>query len=326
MKKELFPHINQYCKQHQLIPHGSKIIVGLSGGPDSVFLLYALNSIKDAYNMSLVAAHLNHEWREEAEKDAQFCQALAQKLGIQFESQKISELNLLLKFNGSKEEIGRKARRAFFEKIKTKYEAQAIALGHHAQDQQETFFIRLVRGASLSGLCAMKPKDGDYIRPLLKINKADILAYLQINDIDYLTDPSNVSDAYLRNRIRKKVLPALEEVDARFNQNFENTLDRLQETEEFLTQLTIQTFNTITQSEAETIKIDIEQLLSLQPIMPYRVILHWLISHKVKFPLSQSFLDELIRFLLSTESKEHQLHQNWRIIKKRNWALISLSI
>jgi tRNA(Ile)-lysidine synthase len=322
MKKELFNLITQYCQDHELITPGSKIVIGLSGGPDSVFLLHFFHAIKNHYNLSLIAAHLNHEWRAEAGKDEQFCSALAQSLGITFASQKISELGLALKFNGSKEEIGRKARRHFLERVKSEYDAHVIALGHHAQDQQETFFIRLMRGSSLSGLTAMKPRDGNYIRPLLKTNKKDIISYLKEHNIEYLIDPSNESDEYLRNRIRKKVVPALAEVDSRFDQNFQNTLDRLQETESFLIQLTTGTLSKTSKTENHILKIDISQLLSLHSELRYRVIMQWLINQKVKFPASQAFLDELMRFVQSSEKKEHLMNDNWKLVKKENLAWI----
>src|SRR5579872_4562008 len=236
--KPLFQRINSYISQHNLIPPNSTIILGLSGGPDSVFLAHLLADMQKKGLCTVIAAHLDHQWRTDSANDVQFCQALAEQLGITFVSTSIDNLSLSVKFNGSKEEMGRRMRRHFFEQVKNEHEAHAIALAHHADDQQETFFIRLLRGASLTGLTGMKPHHGDYIRPLLEISKAEILDYLTAHQITYLIDPTNESDAYLRNRIRNTVIPALTATDNRFSANFMATLHRLQETEEFLDHLT----------------------------------------------------------------------------------------
>lgn len=325
MKIPLFQTIDAYSQTHNLIPPGSKIIIGLSGGPDSVYLMHYLASKQKEDALTLIAAHLDHAWRSESGNDAHFCQKLAQELGIPFISRKLSELDLNLTNNGSKEEMGRKARRYFFEQIKKDENADFIALAHHAQDQQETFFIRLIRGSSLSGLAAMKPKDGAYIRPLLEIQKTEIIKYLKEQNIAYLIDPSNESAAYLRNRIRSKVIPALKLVDHRFDQNFEISLKRLQDTEEFLQSLMQETFQHISQKQNDKITIDIEKLLTLNPVLQYRILLHWLCTEKVKFPPSQSFFDEMLRFLKTNESKEHQVHQSWSIVKNKNQTYISHS-
>ncbi len=241
----LFNKIYTYIQEKNLIPDTSTLILGLSGGPDSVFLLHVLAALRQEKNFTIIAAHLNHEWRAESLYDEQVSQELCQQLGITFISKKMSELHLNIKFNGSKEEIGRKARRTFFESMAKEYHAHAIALAHHADDQQETFFIRLMRGASLAGLAGMKAKDGLYIRPLLNIKKVEILEYLHEHNIAYAIDTSNESADYLRNRIRRSVIPALRAADERFDMNFETTHEQLQQAEDFLQELAKEAFKQI---------------------------------------------------------------------------------
>src|SRR3990172_2797015 len=125
-------------------------------------------------------------------------------------------------------------RRFFFESLVKEYNATSIALGHHADDQMETFFMRLIRGAQISGLIGMKPKNKLYIRPLLSISKAEIVNYLDENNISYMIDSTNQSDAFLRNRIRNAAIPTLKQADPRFENQFQRTLGNLQETESFL--------------------------------------------------------------------------------------------
>ena len=307
----------------KLIPEGSTIILGLSGGPDSVFLLHLLLQLKKTDHIKeVIAAHLDHEWRPDSAQDTQFCKNLAEQHGIPFETKKISELPIDLKWEGSKEKIARNARRFFLESIQQKYKADAIALGHHLQDQQETFFIRLLRGASLTGLCSMWPKYGPYIRPLLHTNKADILDYLTDHGIAYLEDPSNQYETFLRNRIRTTVIPALKAADDRFDTTFMHTLARLQETEQYLDQHAHQLFAAMSRKSDGTLEVSIDQLLAQPPIMQSRLIMLWLQQEKVQFPVTQSFIDEITRFLKQPESKKHAILPKWKLVKKRDIAWI----
>ena len=213
-------------------------------------------------------------------------------------------------------------RRHFFEKVLHEHNADAIALAHHLQDQEETFFIRLIRGSSLTGLTAMKPKHGAYIRPLLETHKIDILAWLHENNIAYATDVTNESSDYLRNRIRMNVLPALRNCDDRFETNFLATLNRLKTTEQFLEQLTQKTFNEISYIQDNQRFININQLIIIDEPLRTRVLMHWLITENVHFPITEAFLDEIIRFLQTPQGGTHNIHEQWSIIKKQNLTYI----
>lgn len=313
-------NIKHFIAKHALIERNDIIIVGLSGGPDSVFLLNFLIELQKEIPITLIVAHLNHEWRQEAAQEEQLCHKIAQKFNLHYMSAKLSELDLPFKPNGSKEEYARKARRYFFEKLARKHNATSIALAHHLQDQEETFFIRLIRGSSLTGLTAMKPRNGLYIRPLLETNKNDILNWLHAHNITYAVDASNTSPDYLRNRIRAEVLPALRACDDRFEVNFLSTLQRLTATENFLHQLAAKTFAQIACKENNTYTLNILDLLKLDPILQHRVMLHWLIAENVPFPITQAFLDEIIRFLQSPRGGTHTIHEQWKIVKKQKKA------
>lgn len=314
--------ISTYIEKHSLITQNTRIIVGLSGGPDSVFLLHLLHGLQKTLNLTIIAAHLDHQWRIDSAYDVVFCQNLAQSLGIEFVCAKASELQTSIKFNGSQEEVGRKLRRHFLEQVRQQYNADFIALGHHAQDQQETFFLRLMRGTTLSGLVSMRPKNGFYIRPLLITNKTEIVAYLKQRNIAYLHDSTNDSDLYLRNRIRSKVLPALELCDGRFNANFERTLKSLQETEDFLMRLTTQTFNTITHFDGATYNLAIAAFFALDPILQNRILMHWLITEQVSYTPTETFLHEIKRFLSNKKHNEHTMHHLWSLHKDSGYASI----
>ncbi|OGB83006.1 tRNA lysidine(34) synthetase TilS [candidate division TM6 bacterium RIFCSPHIGHO2_12_FULL_32_22] len=306
-------NIKEYIKSNNLVQPNSTILVGLSGGPDSVCLLHILFSLKDELNLNLVAAHLDHEWRTESSKDAEFCKKLCDKLDIKLIVEQASNLDKEFKDVGSKEDLGRKMRRYFFEESAKKVCANFIALGQHLQDQEENFFIRLIRGTSLSGLTGIKAKDGIYIRPLIDIKKEEILNYLKKHNLEFVTDVSNIDEAYLRNRIRKKVIPALNECDSRFDENFLRTLHKLQEADTFIEK--------IVENYIEE-NLDIKKLLSLDNYLQKRILLRWLINSKVQFNISESFLDEILKFLKSEHGGKHQLHEEWFIEKKQNFANI----
>jgi len=318
----MYQNIEHFIATHALIERNQKIVVGLSGGPDSVFLLYFLASLQSTHNITLIAAHLNHEWRPESSQEQQDCQALAHALHIPFVTTKRSELSASFKHNGSQEEYGRKLRRYFFEKVLNEHNADSIALAHHAQDQEETFFIRLIRGSSLTGLTAIKAKNGHYIRPLLETHKTDILDWLHKQNILYATDKTNDLPDYLRNRIRIEVLPALRKCDERFEINFLTTLNRLKSTELFLERLTQKTFDEISSTDHNQRIINIPQLLNTDEALHHRIVLHWLITENVSFPLSQAFFDEIIRFLKTPHGGTHSIHQNWSLIKKQKTAFL----
>lgn len=313
--------IERFIQEHYLISPEQTIVIGLSGGPDSIFLLHYLKQWQKKYKLTLIAAHLNHAWRPEAADDARFCQKAADALGIPFVSQTIAELDITIKDNGSKEAMGRTARRYFLEKVADRYEADTIALAHHKDDQEETFFIRLLRGASLTGLCGMRPQHGRYIRPLLSVSKQDILQWLDEHTIAYLQDPTNADDSFLRNRIRNQLMPLLRTIDDRADQNIIKAIGHLQQADQLLAKLASYTFDQLAtlDEETNTYGIDIAPFLHLDSAMQYRVLVHWLSKQKVPFPVSQGFFDEVIRFCKhACCSKEHAIHQHWTLKTKEN--------
>lgn len=323
MKKNqaLLEKIEQFVSTHSLVPADSTVVLGLSGGPDSAFLLHLLaNVCRPQKNITLIAAHLDHGWRPDSHTDVAFCRELTQQYDVPFVSAHAQEFVNQVKQTGSQEEMGRNLRRLFLQKVRAEHNAEYIALAHHAQDQQETFFIRLIRGTTLSGLIGMKPKDGVYIRPLLEINKADIIDFLDIHNIAYLIDPTNISDSFLRNRIRNSVLPALNEVDKRFDANFLRTHHHLQEAEQFLEKHTQKLFTDIATEKDSTWFINIKKLSIIDPFMQRRIIMHWLIIENVPFTPTEQFLAEIDKFLFHSQSRSHQLHETWSMQLEGDFA------
>jgi len=298
-----------------LIKSHQTILVALSGGPDSVCLLHQLKALQKEYNLTLLAAHLNHEWRgSKADQDQEFCKSLCQELNIPFFSARLSELKDLPAYNGSKENYARHARRKFLEDLAHVHKANAIALAHHQDDQLETFFIRLIRGCSLAGLIGMKPQQDLYIRPLLHCSKQHILEYLEKNNITFTLDASNDSDEFLRNRLRKHVIPTLIKTDARAEKNILELMKHVEQAEAYLHEHTQYIITQISTLQG----YDTKAFLAYPLYMQYRMIMQLLIQHKIPITLRQSFLDECIRFLHNQKSISHKIHHSWALVKARH--------
>ena len=292
-----------------LLNNHTKIIVGLSGGPDSVYLLHKLVAYARNRNCTIVAAHLDHQWQESSQIAAQLCQTICNDMQVQLVTKKLSELKFEPKWNGSKEELGRNARRFFLESLAHEINATAIALAHHQQDQQETFFIRLFRGSSLTGLVGIVPTDGLYIRPMLHLTKQQILQFLHTNNIAYYTDQTNTSDIYLRNRIRNHVIPSCIAADSRFEKNLSSTMQQLAKTNDFITKISQTTLSQIRCGK----NINRDVFLTLHAVLQEKILLLLLIEHDIIFTPSQKFFAEIIRFLKTAKSSTHTINQHCTI-------------
>ncbi len=294
------------------IPHNSTLIVGFSGGPDSVCLLKILSNLQQSHNLRIIAAHLDHEWRENSSQDATWCADFCKQYpNITFVSKTASQLDFTAKPNGSKEETGRQLRRYFFAQCSELFQADHIVLAHH---QIETFFIRLTRGSSVTGLGAMRMQDGLYLRPLLHITKQDILNYLTKSNTPFLTDPTNTDTVFLRNRIRKNLVPVLDTIDTRLQKNIIACIDHMQSTDDLLQEITNQKIKELSTSEG----IHITEFLKLHEILQHRIIMHLLIATHKPYTPSKALFNEIIRFLRSGKHNQHQLFAALLITKNKS--------
>ena len=213
-----------YINRYNLIAEGDKLVLALSGGIDSMVLADLLLKAK----VKFVAAHCNFHLRgEESDGDDWFVRKFAEKLGIQclvkhFETEKYAA-----KYGISIEMAARDLRYAWFEQLRQQLGYDKIAVAHHADDQAETFFINLLRGAGLNGLKGMKPQNGVIIRPLLWASREQIRKYAVENHIVWREDHTNVESVYLRNRIRNQLLPVFDELQPKARQGLYKSLEHL---------------------------------------------------------------------------------------------------
>ena len=196
---------------------GDRVVVAVSGGPDSVALLHVLYELRDELNIELIVAHLDHKMRPDSQKDAQFVAELAESLKLLLISEAIDVPALLQAERLSPEEGARIARYRFLAEAAREQQANVVALGHTLNDRVETFFINLLRGAGLEGLAGMPPArcecDIRYVRPLIACSRDEILRFLRERKLRYREDPTNRDLRYFRNRVRWELLPLLQNLN-----------------------------------------------------------------------------------------------------------------
>lgn len=206
-KTKIQTRFRENIQNNKLIEKNDTIIVGASGGPDSQFLIYLLNSIKDEYKLKIILAHLNHLHRKEAINDENLVKETAHKLNLEFSVKRASMDDYAKTHKISAEDAGRRLRYEFFNQLASQYENSKIAIAHNKNDQAETLLMRMIRGTGLDGMVAMDFRNGNIIRPILSFSKDEIISYLDSNLIAYAIDKTNLSNDYTRNYIRNQIIP-----------------------------------------------------------------------------------------------------------------------
>ena len=220
--------VRHFVGTHRLFHRGDTIIVGVSGGPDSVALIHILNRLRFEMGLQLHMAHFNHHLRPSAGTDQKFVEQLARRLNVPLTVGHWPRPQSIRK--GSLEERAREKRFDFLRRLALKINAQSIALAHTQNDLAETVLMRILRGAGLQGLRAILPartiEGVEIIRPLLTVTRGDIENYLKKNKLSFRTDPTNRQTQYFRNKIRLKLLPLLEK---EYNKNIRSVLANVSE-------------------------------------------------------------------------------------------------
>lgn len=216
-------------KKYELIKNGDTIVMGVSGGPDSMTLLNVLLNIKEKINIDykIVVAHINHGIRKEADEETEYVKNFCREHGIEcfIKKEKVEQLAKMQKIGT--EEAGRKLRYDFFDEVLEKVNANKIATAHNSNDNSETVLMNILRGSGTSGLKGIEAKrDEKFIRPLIEISRKEIEEYCKINKLDPRYDKTNNENIYTRNKIRNILIPLIEE---EFNPNIVNSLNRLSE-------------------------------------------------------------------------------------------------
>lgn len=223
--------VSAYIRRHDLLADGDAVLVALSGGADSVALLLCMQAL--GYDVR--AAHVNFHLRGAAsDADERFVRELCRRRGVQLFTRHFDTAAEARRTGESIEMAARRLRYDWFAELLKAGTARRVAVAHHREDNTETFFLNLLRGAGLHGLTAMAPRRGDVIRPLLATSRAEIEQYLNEEGQDYVTDETNYDVAYRRNNLRHAVLPRLRAINPSFDATLAQTLAALREADTVL--------------------------------------------------------------------------------------------
>ena len=212
-------------KRYNLIQGGDKLVLGVSGGPDSISMLNILNEIKEEWQFQIYVAHINHMIRKEADDDEIYVQQYCEKNNIQFFVKRVNVQEIANIQKTGTEEAGRNIRYEFFEEVLQKVGANKIAIAHNKNDKIETIVMNLLRGSGLSGLKGIEPiRERRIIRPLIECERQEIEQYCEQYKLEPRIDKTNFENDYTRNKIRNIVIPYIKN---EFNPNIIETMDRL---------------------------------------------------------------------------------------------------
>lgn len=275
---ELKNRVLGFIKKYELIKYGEKIVLGVSGGPDSIFMLDILNKLKINKDLEfeLVVAHVNHMIRQEANEDEQYVIDFCKKNNIQCFTKRIDVLNYANNKKVGTEEAGRILRYQFFDEILKNEKAQKIAIAHNKNDKAETIIMNLLRGTGVTGLKGIEPvRENKYIRPILEIDRKEIEEYCTYNKLEPRIDKTNFENMYTRNKVRNIIIPYIKE---EFNPNIIDTINRLSEVvteeNEFLENLAKREFENIVVSKKENeIVLDLKMFKELDEVIQKRIVL-----------------------------------------------------
>lgn len=278
LNKKMKQKVINTIKKYNLIKNKDKIVLGVSGGPDSISMLNILNEIKNEENIKfeIYVAHINHMIRKEAIIDEKYVEKYCKKNDIKCYIKRINVLQMANEKRIGTEEAGRKARYEFFEEVMQKTDSNKIAVAHNKNDKIETIIMNLLRGSGLSGLKGIEPiRDNKFIRPLIECERQEIEQYCEENKLEPRIDKTNFENEYTRNKIRNIVIPYIKQ---EFNPNIIKTLCRLSDVataeSDYVDKQTQKTYNQILIEKTDKyIKINLKKFNEQEKVIKGRLIL-----------------------------------------------------
>ena len=264
-------------KKYELIKSGDNIVLGISGGPDSICMLYILNSLKKDLNFNIYVAHINHMLRENAKLDEEYVKNTCEKLNITVYIKHIKIKEIAEKEKRGIEETGRKVRYKFFEEILRKTNSNKIATAHNLNDSIETIILNIIRGTGISGLAGIEPiRENKFIRPLIECERKEIEEYCKLNKLEPRIDESNYENKYNRNKIRNICIPYLQkELNSNVIKNISRLTEIANEEQKYIEKNVEKSFNKICIENTENkIILDLKMFVKEELVIKRRLILY----------------------------------------------------
>lgn len=315
----LINKVKETINKYSMISEGEHVLAALSGGPDSVCLLHILSELRDEYKIKLSALYIDHRLRpEETTFEIDFCKKICDSLNIALFSKTI-DVESFAKTEGlNKQEAARELRyRAFYETA-GELKADKIALGHNRDDQAETVLIRLIRGSGTSGLSAIPPVRGKIIRPLIDIERAEIEDFLDKLNVSFVVDSSNLTDRYLRNKIRHVIMPEIKKINPAAIKIISRTSDIFRDEERYFDILVTKSLmKLISRKNDYSIELFTTPMEILDTVILRRVLRRAIDATKGLKGISFLHIEDIIKLLKSGRSGDRIfLPNNIRVIKK----------
>lgn len=296
--------VEQTIAKYNMIDDTDKILVGLSGGADSIFLTVMLNRI---YNGRVVCCHINHQIRDEADYDMNFCEQFCKQNDIEFHCIVVDAVEYSTKNKLSLELGARELRYKQFNKIKSDTNCTKIATAHNLSDSTETVLFNLARGTGVQGLCGIPKVRDDIVRPIIEISKPDIVTYLEDNGIKYVVDKTNYDNYYARNNIRNTIVPQLKQVNSNVEMNISNTTIILSEIQQYINKVATDVY-------AKSIidnQLDLTDIYDIDVAVKREVIAIYLKEQKIS--VSFELINSIIIGMEQTQNYKQQVSSNLMI-------------
>lgn len=294
------------------------VVVGLSGGADSVALTHMLKFQKEK-NINVIACHLNHNLRgQESIRDCNFVKDICNKWHIQLIVEEVNLKELSLKTGKGLEECGRDCRYDLFERVRAQYNAQYIATAHTLSDNLETILFNMSRGCGLNGLCGIPTTRGKIVRPILNLTRNDIEDYCKKNNLEYVVDSTNLTLDYTRNKIRHIIIPELRNINSNLEGNVSRLVKSIKEDLDFIESETIKQYELC---RFKNNSLNLSNFFNLHKSIQKRIILMFLSNNNLE--ISEKYVSSILSIIYSKYGK-FNIAKNKFIVFKDN--ILSLNI
>lgn len=307
MSRKIEHKLQRYIEKHELLKKGDEVVIGVSGGADSMMLFHYLYSHQEQYGIQIKVAHVHHGIRQEAEGDALYVEEVCKRWKVPFYRHNCNIKELAKTRQMSEEEVGREERYNFF--ISLLNHNGKIATAHNMNDQAETLMMRFIRGTDIKGLGGISPKRGEIIRPLLCLTRDEIESYCKAYDLNYKDDHTNFLPIYTRNKIRLQCMPYIQkELSPGVIRTLGEHSELYREEEDFLREHTEGLFKACSNMENDTIQLQIQLLKTYHSYMQKRIIMLaiYTFTHHGK-NITSKHIESVVGLLYGQSGKEVHL-------------------
>lgn len=317
--------VENYIDTHHMLDGVQNVIAGISGGPDSMCMLHILQKLREKYKYRLMAVHVHHGIRgRDADEDMEYVRKCCEEWGIEtcFFCCRVQEQ--AVKWHMSEEEAGRKIRYDSFLEVLEKQGGGKIAVAHNSEDSSETFLLNLFRGTGIQGLTGIRPVRQNVIRPILCLERSQILEYLKENGIDYRTDATNEKDLYTRNKIRNRIMPYVtENINSRASEHIVQAARALDEIWEYMERQIDIVYKMSVWKKAEVYTVDIGRITEYDEVlqkMTYRRVISAL-AGKLK-DITCTHIDMIMELMAGETGKK--IHLPYHIVCEKQYGKVLL--